>query len=384
MLNEIAAAIDRQDYRTAAQLLRELEQDQPQDPWVVFYRGRLQEVAGQLEAAEKTFRQVLKLTPQVKLTNLSRKGIQRVQKIEQEQRQRALAQATQDPAGTEPGCLILEPMESEAKSAAAPRFARLLKLDPYTARLHLPSRGWRFYRSGPIGELQYYVKAMAEIGVPAFCVPLSRIATVPLFRVVQLEGNAQQAQASCRDRDNQAGTLTFDWSEVKLWVEGLLPLFESVVDKGYWGLSTVRKEKTQDYAQVVDLFLPDRGCIVRLCDRTYEFPNVSGNSPLKPGRSGQQLGRSESSPAPLSQPPQLPNTHHQKWQKFLQDLQEPLDQVQKLKGFTAFAETVLDQDIFLGQIAPNLDLFRQEDSTWDNAFQLYSALAYIHKFELDR
>ena len=179
MLNDIAAAIDRQDYRTAAQLLRELEQDQPQDPWVVFYRGRLQEVAGQLEAAEKTFRQVLKLTPQVKLTNLSRKGIQRVQKIEQEQRQRALVQATQDPAGNEPGCLILEPMESEAKSAAAPRLARLLKLDPYTARLHLPSRGWRFYRSGPIGELQYYVEAMAEMGVPAFCVPLSRIATVP-------------------------------------------------------------------------------------------------------------------------------------------------------------------------------------------------------------
>ncbi|MEB3274376.1 MAG: hypothetical protein VKJ85_11380 [Prochlorothrix sp.] len=404
MLNEIAAAIDRQNYRTAAQLLHEIEQDRPQDAWVVFYRGRLQEVAGQLEAAEQTFRQVLKLTTQVKLTNLSRQSIQRVQKIEQEQRQRALLQATQDPAGSEPGCLILKPMESEAKTAAAPRLARLLKLDPYTARLHLPSRGWRFYRSGPIGELQYYVQAMADIGVPAFCVPLAQIATIPLFRVTQLEANAQEAQVSCRDRGEQAGTLTFAWSEVKLWVEGSLPLFESVVDKGYWGLSTVRKEKTQDYAQVIDLHLPDRGCIVRFCDRTYHFPDVTsppvpppppsglrslagsgdrskqGQSPPQGASSLAQAGAARGPSSPRSSV-SLPSTHHQKWQRVLQQLQGPLQETETWKGFTAFAETVLDQDIFLEQIQPHLDLFRQADSPWDNAFQLYSSLAFIERFQ---
>lgn len=372
MLDRIAAAFEHQDYRTAAQLIRQMEQEQPQDPWVLFYRGRLQEVAGQLESAEKTYQQVLKTTTQVRLTNLSRQGIQRVQKIEQEQIKRAIDQAHSNPTSQQPACLVLEPLTPEAKLQAAPRFGRLMHLDPYTARLHLPSRNWRFYRTGTLGELQVYTQTLAEIGVPAFCVALSQIETIPLFRgqSLSLEGNGNPAQVICQNGEDQPGTLTFAWEEVQLWVEGNLPIFESVVDRALWGMGTVRKEKTQDYAHVVDLHLPERGCIVRLCDRTYDFSHL----PLAPSADRLSPGQESS---------KLPQTHHQKWQQILGFLHQYLPQVETLTAFTSFAETVLDQDIFLEQVKPHLDLFRREESPWDNAFHLYSTLAFIRQFRHD-
>ncbi|KKJ00638.1 hypothetical protein [Prochlorothrix hollandica] len=392
MINQLAAAFDRQDYRTAAQLLQTLEQDPQQqanpDPWVLFYRGRLQEVAGQLDSAERTFQRVLKLTTHLRLTNLSRQSIQRVQTIEREQRQRALAQATADPASGEPGCLVLQPVDPELKAQVAPRLGRLLKLDPYTVRLQLPTRQWRFYRTGAIGELRFYVQAMAELGVPAFCVPLSRINTLPVFRVTQCQTEGQTAQFTCQSHTDEPGTLTVGWDEVKLWVEGLLPLFESVVDRGYWGLSTVRKDKTQDYAQVVDLHLPDRGCIVRLCDRTYVFPGYvfpdappTATDPPRPDQPSPSLGRSPTAPLQAKAGNTLPGTHHQKWVQILTTLRQQLPHLEPWTAFNAFAKTALDHTIFLEQIPPHLHLLRREDCPWDNAFHLYSTLAHIQSFD---
>ncbi|PZV15213.1 MAG: hypothetical protein DCF22_07540 [Leptolyngbya sp.] len=40
MLDQVAAALERQDYQTAAQLLKELLKRSPQDPWVQLYVGR--------------------------------------------------------------------------------------------------------------------------------------------------------------------------------------------------------------------------------------------------------------------------------------------------------------------------------------------------------
>ena len=74
MLDQVAAAFDRQDYSTAARLLKELMQQSPENPWVQFYRARLQEVSGQVERAEQIYRQLLREVNNPKLVLQVRQG----------------------------------------------------------------------------------------------------------------------------------------------------------------------------------------------------------------------------------------------------------------------------------------------------------------------
>ena len=83
----IAQAIDRGDYAGAMTLLQEILTHQPEDPWAKFYGGRLQEAQHHWRAAEEIYRQILKETTQVKLINLARQGIQRIQQQEKAERQ---------------------------------------------------------------------------------------------------------------------------------------------------------------------------------------------------------------------------------------------------------------------------------------------------------
>jgi len=98
-----------------------------------FYLGRLHEVSGKWSTAQKVYRQLLGTT-NAKITQ-ARQGLQRLEVIEQEQRQRAIAQATADPSNAELGLLVLEPVASEIRTVAAQKFAQIMQIDPYTARL---------------------------------------------------------------------------------------------------------------------------------------------------------------------------------------------------------------------------------------------------------
>ena len=168
------------------------------------------------------------------------------------------------------GFLILEPIEGDARPVAAQNFARIMGLDAYTARLQLPSRGWRLYRTGAIGELTWYGQELRKAGIPAFWTSLESLQKLRVLRVDYLQGVSPGATVVCQNEADQTGTLTFDWAEVSHQVEGLLPIFEDVVDLNS-RKKLVRKEKTQDYVQVLDLHLLKRGCILRFCDRTYKF-----------------------------------------------------------------------------------------------------------------
>jgi len=128
-LEQVAAAFDSKDYRTAAQLLKTLHQRMPENPWVQLYIGRLHEVSGKLDAAETVYRQLLRNSLHPKVATQARQGMQRVEAILKAQRQQAIAQATADPANTEPGFLILLPVTGEARNIAAQNFARIMKLD---------------------------------------------------------------------------------------------------------------------------------------------------------------------------------------------------------------------------------------------------------------
>ena len=356
-LNLIAQAIDRGNYAQADQLLNVFLLENPQDPWGFFYLARLDELAHLLRQAEDHYRQVLKTTTNKKLINLARQGIQRVQTQEKNEWNQALATATQDPSQTQIGCLILEPLDNATKTTVAPEFARLMHLDAYTARLHLPSRIWRLYRTGAIGELNVYQAQLKRIGIPAFCVTVNAIEGVKVLQVETLRPESKGAIVTGRNDSDQLGNLRFNWSEVGYWVEGLLPIFEQVVDQGAWN-KMIRKEKIQDYAHIVDLHLPQRRCLLRLCDRTYQFyPSGIPSRQQKQDR------------------PQT--TSRQNWNQFLATLTQSLPHLEKRSSFNLFGEAALDQDLFLARITPHLDLFRSEKNAWDSAFHLYSVLHFI-------
>jgi hypothetical protein len=354
MIEQVAIAFEHRDYQTAAKLLKQLLKESPDNPWVQFYLGRLYEVSAKCRDAEKIYRQLLRETANAKILTLARQGLQRLQEIEQEERQRAIVQATAEPNNTELGVLVLEPLSQELKAAAALKFAQIMQIDTYTARLVLPSRSWRLYRTGQVGELKFYGKQLQKAGIPCFWATLTAIKQIQVFQVNYFGQFAPQSTVICHNQANQLGSLTFNWSEVKARVVGLLPIFEQVVDvDAHHKLE--RKTQTQDYAQFCDLHLPSRHCILRLYDNGYEFhPSVEN----------------------IAQGSQ--NTIRINWNRLINSIEQQLPQVKVWSDFKPFAETVLDQTEMLGNIQSHIHLLRREKTNWDPAFHLYSGLVFLN------
>ncbi|MBD2510896.1 tetratricopeptide repeat protein [Nostoc muscorum FACHB-395] len=353
MIEQVAIAFDHKDYQTAAKLLKQLLIESPDNPWVQFYLGRLHEVSGKHQDAEKVYRQLLQDTTNTKIVSLARQGLQRLQEIEIEQRQRAISQAKSEPNNTELGVLVLEPLSNEMKTDASRKFAQIMQLDPYTARLLMPSRGWRLYRTGQVGELKFYGKQLQQAGIPCFWASLAQIQQIQVYQVKHFQESTPQATVVCCNDTNQLGSLTFDWSEVTARVVGLLPIFEQVVDvnarrKLEW------KTQTQDYAQFCDLHLPGRRCILRFYDNGYEF------------QQGLKI---------IPQASQ--NTIRINWNSLSSWIDQQLPQVKIWSDFTSFADTTLDQTEMLGHIKSHIHLFRREQTNWDSAFHLYSGLVFL-------
>jgi len=358
MLDQVAAAFDRQDYKTATQLLKQLRQKSPDNVWVRLYMGRLQEVSGKLEAAAGVYRQLLQDTPNPKVVAQAREGLQRISAEVKAQRQEAIAQATADPTYAGVGFLILEPIATEVKAEAARNFAQIMKLDAYMARMILPSRGWRLYRTGALGELGLYGQELQKAGIPAFWVSLADIQKIRVFRVQYLQSASPQPTVLCKNEADQLGSLTFEWSEVANRVEGLLPIFEDVVDVGVRNQLTHREE-TQDYAQVIDLHLPQRNCILRFCDRAYQFQNGVVFDASQDGR----LSNAQA-------------TLRIRWNHLSEFLKARSTAMPTGSDFTPFAETALEHLGLVKDFPAYIDLFRKAPTHWDTAFQLYSGLIF--------
>jgi hypothetical protein len=139
-------------------------------------------------------------------------------------------------------------------------------------------------------------------------------------------------------------------------VFGQLPLFESVVDTDAWR-RLERKEKTQDYAEIIDLHCHQRRCLLRLCDRTYDF------------RQGNPLPNADTIPdKSLSTRPQ--------WQALVQYLQQQV-LAPRQHNFTQFGEGALEFLELLPTIQHQIELSRLQESHWDAAFHVYSGLHFI-------
>jgi len=366
MLEAIATAIEAEDYRRAAQLLKPLlksdgeKNGNRRNPWVQFYVGRVQEGLGKTTAAEKLYRQLLPQVTNPKLMAQIRQGIARITALKVNAKEGAIATALAAPGGQDLGALILEPLVNLDKKAAAQTFGEVMNLDAYTARLQLPSRGWRFYRTGKIGELNYYVQQLHQAEIPCFALPLAKMRELNVFTVQYFAAGGTAPTVRCINGEGQKGTLAFQWSEIAQRVEGRLPLFESVVtvDAKH---RIVRKTQLQDYVVFCDLHLPERNCILRLSEHDYQFLNGITLTPaLAPGER---------------------ETVSQSWQYLMAFLKENLPSVVVWSEFASFADTVLDFRETLSRIPAQIELDRRQFSLWDPAFHLYSGLAYWRQFK---
>ena len=211
-VDQIAAAFDRQDYKLAARLLKEFLQESPQNPWGQVYKARLYEISGNFEGATEIYQHLLKSVTHPKIIFQARQRLQRIAATSQAQRQEAIEQAKSAPEKIEPGLLILEAIAPEIRTQAAKEFARILNLDVYTARLHLPNRGWKLYRFGSIGELNFYTQQLKAANIPAFCATEAELKQIPVFEVMYFADYAPQAIVVCQNEQGQLGSMTFDWS----------------------------------------------------------------------------------------------------------------------------------------------------------------------------
>jgi hypothetical protein len=379
-INQIAAALEGKDYKQAAQLIKQLQKESPENPWVQYYMARYYELTNNLEKAQTTYKQILRDITNPKIVSQTRQGIQRIETAQQNLRQQAIQTAKNDPSNLEPGLLILEPVSPEKKAAAVQNISRIFKIDAYTTRMQIQSRGWRLYKTGPIGELRIYGQELLNAGIPVFWATLSDIQKIQIFRVQHFQSLSSPAVV-CKDKLDRLGAIEFNWSEVTQRVEGLLPMFIEIMDYSPHRRKDQfrHREIRQDYAQICDLHIPSRNCILRISDQSYEFQQgvdftkISVDIPALAHPKNQKSRSQKSKQIPQS-------TTRINWNHLLEILDQQLD-VTVWSEFTSFAETVIDYTQMLSKIESHVEVDRKSETPWDPAFQLYSGLAFLRHQE---
>jgi tetratricopeptide (TPR) repeat protein len=380
MLEQAADALDRQDYKTAAKLIATLVANQPENPQVQLYAAQLQESTNKLDNALDIYRLLLRNAVNKKIITEARQGIERVEQIQSQIRANALACAR---AGIEdnpePGFLILEPIELEHKQVVASRFAQIMDIDAYTAKLQLPSRGWRLYRLGTMGELQFYQDQLQQAEIPSFCVSQHDTQQFFVFRVNHFQSFYPHPSVVCTDDRSELRTFNFKWSEVTQIVMGLLPIFEEVMEIDARN-RTLRRPRILDYVHVCDLQLHDRKTVFRLCSQTYDFCDykqlVTQNRRQFTGDLSSQFSSDLSGDmSGLLNGQKIPTTSRDNWKNLMAQIKEQAPTIEAMSEFNTFAETAIGYPELLNHIDPHLKLLRRADSLWDKAFQLYSMLS---------
>ena len=368
MLEQAADALNRQDYKTAAKLIAALVVDRPDDHQVKLYAGQLHEATNNLDRAVEIYRLLLQQAIDPKITSEARQGIQRIEQIQQEIQTNALATAKAGiETNTTPGFLILEPLSQEQKQAVFQKFAAIMNLDPYSARLQLPSRGWRLYRLGQMGELEFYRDRLQQASIPCFCGSQHDTQQIFVFQVSHFQSFHPQAKIVCTDDRSESRTLNFDWSEVTQIVTGMLPIFEEVVEIDNRN-RTYRKPKILDYVHICDLQLRDRRSIFRLCSQTYDFCEYKQLIAQNRDRFSDDSSR-------LLNGQCIAPTSRDNWKNLISQVREQVADIPTQSNFVPFAETAIGYPELLQRINPHIELLRRADSSWDRAFHLYSTLS---------
>ena len=360
-IDQVAAAFENKNYQEAAKLLKVLLTESPENPWVKVYVGKLHEVSGQREKAETVYKEILRNITNPKIVAAARQGLQRLEDKEKQRRQQAIEIGKADPSQQEIGMLLIEPIKKDNKAELAKNFARVMQLDPYTARLILPTRNWRLYRTGLMGELQVYVKELKKADIGSFCVSYPQINSIKVFEICYFQALNSKPIAVCKNESDQLGQITFEWREVAQQVEGLIPIFKAYADFDLIRDTVNYKEQIQDFAHVWDLHLPRRNCILRLINQHYDFQQgIKFTPPQIPHSKGMVNSQ----------------TVGENWGRLTTLLTEKIPQKNTSAEFLPFGESVVDDEA-LSRIKPHLNLFRRSESNWDQAFELYSRLVFL-------
>ena len=376
MLEEAASALNRRDYQTAAKSIAALLLERPDDPQVQLYAAQLHEATDQLDKALAVYRGLLQHAVNLKITAQARQGIGRIEQLQAQIQANERVTAKAGIAhNSEPGFLVLEPMPPEHKQAVVKQFAAIMEIDPYSARLQLPSRGWRLYRLGQMGELQFYRDRLLAAEIPCFCISQHDTQQMFVFQVGHFQSFHPKGEVVCTDDRGELRTFNFNWSEVTQIVTGMLPIFEEVMEIDAYQ-RTFRKPKILDYVNVCDIQLRDRRSIFRLCSQTYNFCEYKQSLARHRHEYG-DLGSSQLDlhPSELVNPQSLAVTSRDNWKNLIAQISEQVAHIPTQSNFTPFAETAIGYPESIGRIDPHLELLRRADSLWDRAFHLYSTLS---------
>lgn len=354
MYDAVLLAIEGKQLAQAAKLLRQWQRAHPTDPWLGLALGRYWEAQGAGDRAQVIYRRLLQQVTNTRLLSLARAGLQRTNQAQSPSPQGQRPPDNALMGSTQPAVLVLMTVPEPHRSTAARALAQVMDIDLYTARLRLSSQHWRLYRVGPLGEMQHWCEALNHQGVPCGCIALDQITQIMIWPVVAIESFTPQLRLICQDRGGLQNILTASWGEVQRRVVGQVPIYESVVDLGPWG-KLQRRQTTQDYAEIMDWHLEDRG-IVRFCDRTYNHRDSAVIPTLGPqGRTGGQAIA---------------------W-RALQNYCEEQGPPPLLKDFSGFGLAALDFMDLIPDLGGTIDLGRDQPTAWDKAFQLYSSLRFL-------
>jgi tetratricopeptide (TPR) repeat protein len=356
-MQDLVAAFESQfaqkQFSAASVTLKQLLKDSPDDLQLQVLLARFYDATGKPEKAEIIYRKLLKSQTQPKLLTQARQGLKAIEDAELKQRRDRIAQALGIAGGEDRGLLVVQPIAAEVRDRVLEKFARIFRLDLYSAKFKLPSRYPKILKTGTVAEMQIYAQELNSIEIPASSVSLDAIAKIAIFNIDYFE---------LPDRDHvhavhADGAIAFQWHEVKSRIEAIVPTFGQIITvdakhKLAW------KEQILDRVRFCDLHLPSRGCILRFHDNHYKFDQ------------GMQVEVKKVVN-------HLAPTVQERWAALMQWIEQAAPKVPLYHDFTPFAEMSMAFPEMLNQIEHRSDLLRHKPSLWDNCYQLFSGMIFL-------
>jgi len=357
MFRDVEQIIQLGNYQEAKEKLSLLNVEEKDRLWYRYYSAFILEKEGDLTSAENSYRQIIKdsIYPDPALMKLIRDGIERIVNIYKSEKEEKKQEFQSIENSQDLAVLILEPVKPEDKKNLAPVLAKLMGIDNYTATLQIPTRSLRLYKTGSLGELKYYQSELSQGEIPCFCHGIKNINDMQVCQVKFIENEDNFCQLMIENDLEEETFFTLNWEDVKGKVQGLIPIFEMTTHLDARN-KIQKKQATLDYANFLDLHLVKDNLILRFSDHFYEFD------------SGLILAENS-------------KTTQEKWKNLVNYLLEKNPNITLSSNFNLFAEGAIAFPEMLKQITAHINLFRREESLWDEAFQLYSGLIFLQTLE---
>lgn len=357
MFQDVEQIIQLGNYQEAKEKLSLLNIEEKDRLWYRYYCALILEKEEDLRSAENSYRQIIKdsIYPDPALIKLIRDGIERIVNIYQSEKEEKKQEFQKIENSQDLAVLILEPVKPEDKKNLAPVLAKLMGVDNYTATLQIPTRSLRLYKTGSFGELKYYQSELSQGDIPCFCHRIKSVNDMVVCQVKFIDNEDSNCQLIIENDLEEEKLFTLNWQDVKAKVQGLIPIFEMTTHLDARN-KIKKKQATLDYANFLDLHLIKDNLILRFSDHFYQFD------------SGLMIAENS-------------KTTQEKWKNLVNYLQEKTLNINLFSHFNLFAEGAIAFPEMLKQITAHINLFRREESLWDEAFQLYSGLIFLETLE---